>query len=328
LDGAGAAAGAGVRADAAGAGGGGGRAGGGGAAGSALAETGGAAGAADAEGAASKPASATAVSAGADADGRGAEAEALAAGFGRRAATAGAATTSTSAAIAIRKATTERLSHPQVAGSKGNAVRATEAGMVDRELAPDADPLELLASWYRDAVASGAAMPDAVALATATPEGRPSARTVLYKGQSGGGLLFFTNYTSRKARELDVNPRAALLFYWSTLTRQIRVEGCVERLPAAESDAYFATRARESQLGARASPQSKPIESRAELDRCFEVVEREYDGRDVPRPEFWGGYRLVPDAIEFWIGREHRLHDRYAYTRSASGGWTLERLAP
>jgi pyridoxamine 5'-phosphate oxidase len=208
--------------------------------------------------------------------------------------------------------------------------------MADQEPAPDgdslelvasSDPLELVASWYRDAVAAGAAMPDAVALATATPDGRPSVRTVLYKGMSGGAPAFYTNYTSRKARELDVNPRAALLFYWSALTRQIRVEGHVERLSAAESDAYFATRDRESQLGARASPQSQPIASREALERRFEAVEREFEGRPVPRPDTWGGYRLVPGMIEFWIGREHRLHDRYLYARTA-GGWAFQRLAP
>jgi pyridoxamine 5'-phosphate oxidase len=196
-----------------------------------------------------------------------------------------------------------------------------------QEEALGADPLEVLAAWYRDAVQSGAAMPDAVALATATLSGRPSARMVLYKGMSAGALVFFTNYASRKARELDANPRAALLFYWSTLTRQVRVEGRVERLEASESDAYFGTRGRESQLGAWASPQSRSIESRAELDDRYAELESEYLGREIPRPPFWGGYRLIPDAIEFWIGREHRLHDRYLYTEDA-GGWRIERLAP
>ena len=189
------------------------------------------------------------------------------------------------------------------------------------------DPLQLLAAWYRGAVESGAAMPDAVALATSTANGHPSARMVLYKGLSEGAPVFFTNYESRKARELLDNPRAAMLFYWSTLARQVRVEGKVERLSDAESDAYFATRGRESQLGAWASPQSQPIGDRAELDRAFSELEREYTGRAIPRPAFWGGYRLVPDSIEFWIGREHRLHDRYLFTRNGSG-WTFERLAP
>jgi pyridoxamine 5'-phosphate oxidase len=195
------------------------------------------------------------------------------------------------------------------------------------EPAPGADPLELLATWYRDAVASGVAMPDAVALATSSPDARPSARMVLYKGMSAGAPVFFTNYESRKARELKDNPRAAMLFYWSSLTRQVRVEGTVERLASAESDAYFASRGRESQLGAWASPQSRTIPDRAELDRCFSELEREYAGQAIPRPSFWGGYRLVVDSIEFWIGREHRLHDRYRYTR-ADGGWSFERLAP
>jgi pyridoxamine 5'-phosphate oxidase len=195
------------------------------------------------------------------------------------------------------------------------------------EPALGADPLGILAAWYRDAVDSGQAMPDAVALATSSPDGRPSARMVLYKGMSAGAPVFFTNYESRKAQELEDNPRAAMLFYWSSLTRQVRVEGRVERLAPAESDAYFATRGRESQLGAWASPQSRLIGDRAELDRRFAELEREHAGKAIPRPPFWGGYRLIPESIEFWIGRQHRLHDRYRYTR-AGGGWTFERLAP
>ena len=190
-----------------------------------------------------------------------------------------------------------------------------------------ADPLEVLAGWYREAVEIGAAMPDAVALATSTPDGRPSARMVLYKGMSAGAPVFYTNYESRKAQELWDNPRAAMLFYWSALTRQVRVEGKVETLAAEESDAYFATRGRESQIGAWVSPQSRPIGDRAELDARFTELEREYEGRAIERPPFWGGYRLVPDSVEFWIGREHRLHDRYLYTRS-DDGWTRSRLAP
>jgi pyridoxamine 5'-phosphate oxidase len=195
------------------------------------------------------------------------------------------------------------------------------------EPALGADPLEVLAAWYSDAVDSGQPMPDAVALATSSPDGRPSARMVLYKGMSGGAPVFFTNYESRKARELQDNPRAAMLFYWSSLTRQVRVEGRIERLAPAESDAYFATRGRESQLGAWASPQSQPIGHRAELDRRFAELEREHAGKVIPRPSFWGGYRLIPESIEFWIGREHRLHDRCRYTR-ADGDWCFERLAP
>jgi pyridoxamine 5'-phosphate oxidase len=190
-----------------------------------------------------------------------------------------------------------------------------------------ADPLEVLAGWYREAVEIGAAMPDAVALATSTADGRPSARMVLYKGMSGGAPVFFTNYESRKAHELRDNPRAAMLFYWSSLTRQVRVEGAVEKLGAEASDAYFATRGRESQIGAWVSPQSRAIGDRAELDARFTELEREHAGSAIPRPAFWGGYRLVADSVEFWIGREHRLHDRYLYTLS-DGGWIRTRLAP
>jgi pyridoxamine 5'-phosphate oxidase len=164
-------------------------------------------------------------------------------------------------------------------------------------------------------------------LATATPDGRPSARVVLLKGFDERGFVFYTNYEGRKSRELEANPRAALLFYWGELERQVRVEGRVSRVPDRESDAYFAGRPRGSQLGAWASEQSRPVRDRGALERRLRELEGEYEGREVPRPAFWGGYRVVPETMEFWQGRENRLHDRLRYRR-AEGGWKIERLQP
>ena len=190
----------------------------------------------------------------------------------------------------------------------------------------DSDPMRQFAAWLADAEAAGIPLADAVALATAAPDGMPSARMVLLKGADADGFVFFSNYESRKGRELAENPRAALLFYWHGLGRQIRVEGAVERIDEAESDAYFATRPRGSQIGAWASPQSTIVPHRGELERRAHAFDGEHAG-DVPRPPFWGGYRIRPGAIEFWQHRENRLHDRFRYSR-AGDGWTIERLAP
>jgi pyridoxamine 5'-phosphate oxidase len=191
----------------------------------------------------------------------------------------------------------------------------------------DADPFRAFHEWYGEVERSGLERADAMTLATATASGRPSARIVLYKGVARGGFLFFTNYESRKAGELDANPHAALVFHWIPFQRQVRIEGRVERTTREESEAYFATRPRDSQVGTWASPQSAPIESRELLERrAAEIVDR-HAGGPIPCPPFWGGYRLVPDAFEFWIGRDHRLHDRFRYERSG-GGWSVTRLAP
>jgi len=189
------------------------------------------------------------------------------------------------------------------------------------------DPLEQFRRWFADARESELAAPEAMALATATPSGAPSVRMVLLKGADESGFTFFTGYVSRKAGELDANPHAALLFHWAPLGRQVRVEGTVERVPAEESDAYFATRPRGAQLAASASRQSSVLESRDELDRRVSELARDHEGRDVPRPEHWGGYRLVPEAYEFWQHRDDRMHDRFRYERVA-GAWRLERLSP
>jgi pyridoxamine 5'-phosphate oxidase len=189
------------------------------------------------------------------------------------------------------------------------------------------DPVAIFAAWYDDAVRSGAPFADAMTLATATPDGRPSARIVLYKGLSSGGIFFVTNYESQKARELTDNPEAALVFFWPALGRQVRIAGRVERASDAESDAYFQSRPRESQLGAWVSAQSQPIASRADLERRFRELEQRFEGQTLSRPEFWGGYRLVPRQFEFWLSRQFRLHDRFRYERG-DGGWRCERLAP
>jgi pyridoxamine 5'-phosphate oxidase len=189
------------------------------------------------------------------------------------------------------------------------------------------DPLEQFRSWFAEA-AGALEVPEAMALATATPDGAPSVRMVLLKGFDERGLVFYSHYTSRKGRELETNPQAALLYHWGPLGRQVRVEGRVERVPDEESDAYFATRPRDAQLGAHASRQSESLGSRAELDERLAGLERDLGDDSVPRPATWGGFLLVPVAWEFWQHRASRLHDRFRYERDASGGWGIERLFP
>jgi len=190
-----------------------------------------------------------------------------------------------------------------------------------------ADPIDQFARWYAEMQQAGAVEPAAMTLATVDAAAQPSARVVLLKGFDKRGFAFFTNYASRKGQELDAAPRAALLFYWDRLARQVRVEGVVERLSAAESDEYFATRPRGSQLGAWASPQSAPLADRATLEAAVRAQEQRFGAAPVPRPAHWGGYRLVPARCEFWQGRADRLHDRIVYARAAVG-WSRARLAP
>lgn len=191
----------------------------------------------------------------------------------------------------------------------------------------DADPTTQFRRWYEQAEAS-VDMPEAVALATVDAEGRPSVRMVLAKGLDERGFKFHTGHGSRKARELQGNPRGALLFYWQSLGRQVRVEGPVERVSDEESVEYFRTRPRDGQIAAWASSQSEVLSSRDELDARVREFEREFEGQDVPLPPHWGGYLLVPETWEFWQHRDSRLHDRFRYRRQDGGAWTIERLAP
>lgn len=190
------------------------------------------------------------------------------------------------------------------------------------------DPIELFRRWFDDAARAGMPQPNAMTLATADADGRPSARVVLLKGVDDRGFQFFTNYESRKAGELIANPHAALVFLWIPMERQVRIVGDVVRLDAEESDAYFASRPRGSQVGAWASRQSQPLPRRDELEERWQQLEDRYGHDPVPRPEHWGGFLVVPREIEFWQGRENRLHDRFVYTPADGAGWRRQRLQP
>ena len=195
------------------------------------------------------------------------------------------------------------------------------------EASADRDPIELFGEWFEQAKESGIILPESASLATASRDGVPSSRMVLLKSFAADGFVFFTNYRSRKAREMDENPNASLLWHWVVLQRQIRVEGSVERISAEASAAYFRTRTRGSQIGAWASRQSEKLEDRSALEGQAKEIEERFKGQDVPSPPFWGGYRLIPERIEFWQGRLNRLHDRLLFTR-AEAGWTAQRLYP
>ncbi len=190
------------------------------------------------------------------------------------------------------------------------------------------DPFALFDTWYAEARASEPNDSNAMALATADARGRPSVRMVLLKGHGRDGFVFYTNREGRKAADLAANPHAALLFHWKSLRRQIRIEGPVTLAGDAESDAYFATRSRDSQLGAWASDQSRPLDARATFEARFAAMETRFAGQDVPRPPFWGGYRVVPERIEFWQDRAHRLHERRLFLPDGAGGWSEGLLYP
>jgi len=199
------------------------------------------------------------------------------------------------------------------------------AGLAEKDLARD--PFRQFEKWFQEAEAAKVCEPNAMTLATATRDGRPSARTVLLKGVDGRGFVFYSNYESRKGRELDGNPHATAVFPWLVLERQVIVEGTVTKVAREESEAYFHARPQASQLGAWASPQSSIISGRAVLEEAMKALERKYAGQMVPVPPHWGGWRLAPETVEFWQGRRSRLHDRLRYRR-AKDGWTVERLAP
>jgi pyridoxamine 5'-phosphate oxidase len=197
-----------------------------------------------------------------------------------------------------------------------------------REEDVDPDPLLQFGIWFQSAAQSGVEAPEAGALATASSAGIPSVRMVLMKHYDERGFVFYSNYESRKGEDLETNPQAALLFYWEPLGRQVRIEGGAKPITSEESAAYVRTRARGSQLSALASPQSRPIESRRELEERVAELAARHEGAGLPLPDAWGGYRVVPERIEFWQHRPDRLHDRLRYSRGVDGAWTVQRLAP
>ena len=201
----------------------------------------------------------------------------------------------------------------------------TRAGLDRGDVDPD--PVLQFHNWFEKVIEADLHEPNAMILATASRDDKPSARIVLLKGYDERGFVFYTNYEGRKAREIEANPLCALLFYWGELERQVRIEGRAYRISEEESDAYFLSRPRGSRLAAWASEQSRPVESRSILEERVRALEADYGGREVPRPPFWGGYRVEPEVIEFWQGRENRLHDRLVYRRT-KGEWRIERLQP
>ena len=213
------------------------------------------------------------------------------------------------------------------AGAVADLRRDYRRGALNRaDLGPD--PIRQFETWFREAVTSRALEPNAMTLATAGDDGAPSTRTVLLKAFDARGFVFFSSYESRKARELAANPRASLLFNWLPLERQVEIRGVVEKTSREETETYFYSRPVDNQLGAWASHQSSVLADRGVLERRVQELMAEYRGRTIPVPPFWGGYRVVPDSIEFWQGRPSRLHDRLRYTRQADGTWKIERLSP
>jgi pyridoxamine 5'-phosphate oxidase len=214
------------------------------------------------------------------------------------------------------------------AGAASHTLRVSDFGPSLREQDLDPDPLRQFAAWFRHASSVGVDAPEAAALATASGAGAPAARMVLIKQYDERGFVFYSNYESRKGQDIAANPRAALLFYWERLGRQVRIEGPVERTTLDETAAYVRSRPRASQLSALASPQSRPIDSRAVLERRVAELTGQHDGADLPLPDAWGGFRVRPESWEFWQHRADRLHDRLRYMRGDDGAWVIQRLAP
>jgi pyridoxamine 5'-phosphate oxidase len=218
------------------------------------------------------------------------------------------------------------MSNPPPVNPRDLRVDYLRGALREEGVSPDA--IGQFSAWFKDALDANVPEANAMTLATVGEGGTPSARIVLLKDFDARGFSFYTNYDSRKGRELAANPRAALCLFWQPLERQVRVEGTVERVGREESEAYFRGRPRQSQIGAWVSQQSRPITSRAELERLEAELQKRFEGVPVPLPDYWGGFRVVPHAIEFWQGRPSRLHDRLLYARSPQGGWTIQRLSP
>lgn len=228
----------------------------------------------------------------------------------------------------IRRMSDDTKTDTEHHGMNVESMRLSATGFaLDRDTLAD-DPIIQFENWFRHACETVSMDPNAVTLSTVDSTMRPSSRTVLLKSFDENGFVFYTNYESKKARQIEENPNVSLLFFWSDAARQIKIRGRAERLPARESLAYFLARPRGSQIGAWISAQSSIISSRSLLENKFEEIKQKFRDKEVPLPSFWGGYRVVPEEIEFWQGRDNRLHDRFQYTQQDNGSWAIERLAP
>ena len=222
----------------------------------------------------------------------------------------------------------DKQNNPEQHGMNVSGLRRSATGFVlDREDLAD-DPVEQFEGWFSYACETVPLDPNAVSISTVDAEGRPSSRTVLLKYFDDKGFVFFTNYDSKKARQIDANPNVALLFFWSDAARQVKIRGKAERIPTSETLKYFMSRPRGSQIGAWVSAQSSVVSSRSLLESKFQEMKQKFSNKEIPLPSFWGGYRVVPEIIEFWQGRRNRLHDRFQYTKQEDGSWSIERLAP
>ena len=224
--------------------------------------------------------------------------------------------------------TDDKQNNPDGHGMNVSGLRRSATGFVlDREDLAD-DPVVQFEDWFRYACETVPMDPNAVAVSTVDSEGRPSSRTVLLKYFDEKGFVFFTNYESKKASQIDANPHVAMLFFWSDAARQVKIRGKAERIPTSETLKYFMARPRGSQIGAWVSAQSSVVSSRSLLENKFQEMKQKFSNKEIPLPSFWGGYRVVPEVIEFWQGRRNRLHDRFQYTKQDDGTWSIERLAP